>query len=256
MIIAVIGTPGSGKSNWIREQIAKTKKTVRYFSPQTESIPIDATLIESDFPSVQVLSIGQEHELFATSATDSVTYIELPWYLDLLTIEPLLQQLNCHRVAVMPPQTNNTGWHAWADEVIPGNDLEKERILDISAKNSLDIHRGILTGGVLDFTSLEVFWSELIQGAYGNIIRVKGIFDVIDGQSLYGEFVENLPPKEFKPLNLPLWVTGRSQRFSGFEIIGRNLAQAEISQTVKDCCLSESAIAYYQRQIQEEEASA
>lgn len=251
MIVAVIGTPGSGKTNWIREQIANTKNNVCYFSPKTESAPIDATLIESEFPNVQVLSTGQERELFAAAQSESTTYIEIPWYLDLLTIEPFLQQLNCHRVAIMPPQTQNTGWHAWADEVIPGNHLAEDRRLDISTPNSLDIHRGILTGGVIDFASLEVFWSELVEGAYGNIARVKGIFDIMDGQSIYGEFLKNLPPEDFQALNLPRWVEGRPQRFSGFEIVGRNLAQKQISQTVKDCCLSESAIAYYQQQIQE-----
>jgi len=248
MITAITGPPGNGKTYWIQEQIAKTKKTVRYFSPQTESIPIDATLIQSKFPSVQILLSGQEQELFGSPEEELITYVEIPWYLNLLTIEPLLQQLNCHRVAVMPPQSQNTGWHTWADEIIMGN--SQEQIAETSSNNPLEIHRGILTGEVLDFNSLEVFWSELIQGAYGSITRVKGIFEIMDGQSIYGEFLQNLPQKDFQPLNLARWHKGRPQRFSGCEIMGRNLDKEQIAQMVKYCCLPEQAINYYQQQIQ------
>jgi hypothetical protein len=248
MITAIIGPPGIGKTYWIQKQIAKAKGNLRYFSPQTESNPIDATLIQSEFPNIQILSSEQELNNFDEKET--ITYMEIPWYLNLLKIEPLLQQLNCHRVAIMPPRSQNTGWHAWADEIIMGNSLEEEQLAEISPNNPLEIHRGILTGEILDFKSLEVFWSELIEDAYGNIARVKGIFEIMDGQSIYGEFLHNLPQKDFEPLNLPRWYKGKPQRFSGFEIMGQNLDKEQIAQTVKQCCLPEQAINYYQQQIQ------
>jgi hypothetical protein len=61
---------------------------------------------------------------------------------------------------------------------------------------------------------------------------------------------------EFKPLNLPRWLDGRPTRKSGFEIVGNNLEQAEIAQTIKDCCVPESAINYYQQQVKESLATA
>ncbi|MCU0532475.1 MAG: GTP-binding protein [Hydrococcus sp. Prado102] len=245
MITAVTGLPGSGKTHWIREQIAKTKAPVLYFSPQTEFVPIDATYLQSEFPNLSVLAASEEDKLFNVSK-ESKVYLELPWYLDLSAIEPLLQQLDCHRVAVMPLGLQNTGFHAWADEVIPGNNIETDKL-----DKQIQIHRGVLTGEILDFASLAVFWYELIGGAYGEILRVKGIFEIADGQCIYGEVLRGIPPQEFEALNLPVWLEGRPQRFSGFEIVGCNLEKEAISQTLQDCSIPEAAISHYQQQVKE-----
>ncbi|NJM87335.1 MAG: GTP-binding protein [Hydrococcus sp. RU_2_2] len=244
MITAIAGLPGSGKTHWIREQIAKTTLPVLYFSPQTDSVPIDATYLQSEFPNLLVLSSGEEDKLF-TAAKESRVYLELPWYLDLSAIEPLLQQLDCHRVAMMSQALQNTGFEAWADEVIPGNNYEAR------INGQIQIHRGVLSGEILDFASLSVFWYELICGAYGEISRVKGIFEIADGQCIYGKVLKGIPPQEFEALNLPVWLEGRPQRFSGFEIVGCNLDKEEISQTLQDCLIPEAAIAHYQQQVKE-----
>jgi hypothetical protein len=244
MIIAIAGLPGSGKTHWIREQIAKTTLPVLYFSPQTDFVPIDATYLQSEFPNLSVLSSGEEDKLL-TASKESKVYLELPWYLDLSAIEPLLQQLDCHRVAVMLG-LQNTGFHAWADEVIPGNKVETGKL-----DKQTQIHRGVLTGEILDFSSLAVFWYELICGAYGEINRIKGLFEIADGQCIYGEVIEGIHPQEFEALNLPVWLEGKPQRFSGFEIVGCNLDKEAISQTLQDCMLPEAAIAHYQQQVKE-----
>ncbi|MBE9169930.1 GTP-binding protein [Pleurocapsales cyanobacterium LEGE 06147] len=245
MIIAVASPTGGGKTYWIAKQIAETNKSVGYFSIQTDSVPIDAICLQSEFPQVQIYKTGEEAKLLAASdRQESTIYIEIPWYIDLSGIEPLLQTFNCHRVAIIPTDVNNTELQTWADKIIPGNQVQQQDI-------SLQIHRGVLTGEILDFDSLAVFWLELTQGAYGEVVRAKGIFDLVDGQSFYGDFIPNKPELEFKPLNLPRWLNGRPQRFSGFEIVGKNLDKSEIAQTVKDCCIPESAIDYYQQQLKE-----
>ncbi|ACK72224.1 conserved hypothetical protein [Gloeothece citriformis PCC 7424] len=253
MITAVIGLPGSGKTYWIGEQIARQETPVLYFSPKTESIPIDSLCLQNEFPHLQILSLEQENEEVISSLKKTTAYIEIPWYLDLLGIEPLLQELNCHRVALMPPGSQNTGWHAWVDEVIPGNNFEynQHNRGAIADNNDLKLHRAILTGEVLDFASLKTFWDELIGGAYGTMIRVKAIFDLADGQSIFGEFIHNLPPKDFKALNVQRWLEGRPQRFSGIEIVGCNLDKNAMVETLEDCCLSDLALNHYQQQIKE-----
>ncbi len=157
-------------------------------------------------------------------------------------IEPLLTQLNCHRVAILPLDWQNTGLNAWADEVIPGNSYENQSNLETSISDRFEIHRGVMTGEVLDFASLETFWDELIGGAYGEIIRAKGIFETVEGESIYRDFVEKIQT-DWQVLDLPRWLNGRPERFSGFEILGRNLDTEEIGLTVRDCCLPEAAIA-------------
>ena len=81
---------------------------------------------------------------------------------------------------------------------------------------------------------MATFWLELTQGAYGEVIRAKGIFDLVDGQIYYGDFRSGKSALEFKPLNLPRWLDGKPDRKSGFEIVGSNLDKAEIAQTMSE----------------------
>ena len=239
MIIAVASPPGAGKTHWIRQQLAQTDKPVGYFSPKTDSVPVDAIYLQSEYPQLKLYQTGEEAELDKT-----ITYLEIPWYLDLVGIEPLLQTLNSHRVAIIPDDTDSKELETWADEIIPGNNI-------IKSTKALQIHRGVLTGEILDFDSLATFWLELTQGAYGKVVRAKGIFDLVDGQIYYGDFRLGKSELEFKPLNLPRWLNGKPDRKSGFEIVGSNLDKVEIIQTIRDCCVPESAINYYQQQVKE-----
>lgn len=239
MIIAVASPPGAGKTHWIHQQIAKADLPVGYFSPQTDSVPIDAVYLQSEYPQLKLYQTGEEAELDKT-----ITYLEIPWYLDLSGIEPLLQTFNSHRVAIIPDDTDSTELKAWADEIVPEDPITK-----LTA--AWQIHRGVLTGEILDFDSLATFWLELTQGAYGEVLRAKGIFDLVDGQIYYGDFRLGKSELEFKPLNLPRWLNGKPDRKSGFEIVGSNLDKAAIAQTVSDCCVPESVINYYQQQVRE-----
>lgn len=244
-IVVVTGPPGVGKTTWIQQQLARVRASVLYFNPGTGTVPIDQTYIATAFPGVQILQGETESQflqLLAKIPEQAVAYIELGFHLDLAAIEPVLAQFSCHWVAVMPQNTQKTGWHAWADEVVPGARFEKVVIHP-------QICRLLLTGEILDLASLEVFWYELTQEAYGQVTRAKGIFDLADGQSVYGDFVLNVLARDFAPLNLPRWLEGRPQRFSGMEVVGKNLDEEAIAQTLKDCCLSEAAIRYYQQQV-------
>ena len=240
MIIAVASPSGAGKTHWINQQLAQTNKPVGYFSPQTDSLPIDATYLQSEYPQLKLYRAGEEATL-----NNTITYIEIPWYLDLAGIEPLLQTFNTHRVAIIPDDIDSKELKAWADEIIPGDRITKK------PTTALQIHHGILTGEILDFDSLATFWLELTQCAYGEVVRAKGIFDLVDGLIYYGDFRSGKSELEFKPLDLPRWLNGKPDRQSGFEIVGSNLDKAEIAQTVRDCCVPESAINYYQQQVKE-----
>jgi ABC-type ATPase with predicted acetyltransferase domain len=63
-ITVVAGLSGSGKTNWICQQIRdiKSLQKVIYFSPGTGNIIIDQTCIANEFPGIQVFSDGQEIE--------------------------------------------------------------------------------------------------------------------------------------------------------------------------------------------------
>ena len=59
-ITAVAGPPGSGKTTWIRQQLAAETAPILYFSPRTGNVPIDQTCIAAEFPQIKTLTDGEE----------------------------------------------------------------------------------------------------------------------------------------------------------------------------------------------------
>lgn len=246
IITVVAGPSGSGKTTWICQQtrlIASSQKNVLYFSPGS-GIPIDQSHIATEFPTVKVFSDGQEVEFLNQLAAADAVYIELGFYLELEVIAQILDNLPYHAIAVIPPHLKDSEWHSWATEIVPG----------AAAQTSLaqaHLWRASSTGQVIEENSLEDFWYEMTHCAYGSVARVKGIFNVADGRSLYADFVAGVAESDFVELNLPRHLEGRQERFSGLEVLGENLDEASLRQTLLDCCLSEAAILYYQEQAKQ-----
>ncbi|NJO21037.1 MAG: GTP-binding protein, partial [Spirulinaceae cyanobacterium RM2_2_10] len=69
-----------------------------------------------------------------------------------------------------------------------------------------------------------------------------------DGRAFLVDFAEGLPGIAYTELNIPRWLEGRPDRFSGIEVVGWNLERATIAQTLLAGCLSEGAIAHHQEQ--------
>lgn len=245
MIVAVSGPPGVGKTHWITRHLRQhNPEKARYMSPKTETLPLDAAWLGTEFPKLQVLQLGEEAQLL--TPFEGITYLELPWYLDLAGIEPLLQQAECDRVAILPPQSPETPWHNWANQTHSGNPLTLPPDFHASPPQ---VHRSQLNGQVFDFASLAVFWFELLQGAYGEVTRAKGILEIASGEAVYGDFVQGQINEEFAALDWPQWLQGRPQRLSGLEICGYQLQREAIMQTLDDCCLSDEQLHHYQQQI-------
>ena len=85
------------------------------------------------------------------------------------------------------------------------------------------IWRSPLTGQVFDPPSLDEVLIELTGGAYGRVMRLKGIFELPDGQAFYVDFVKGLSGIEYTELKLPRWLQGRPNRFSGMEVVAESL---------------------------------
>jgi len=237
-ITAVAGLPGVGKTNWIRQQF--TEQPTLYFSPATR-VGIDRTRLATEFPHVQFLADDQQAQFWNLLASGVTAYLELGYHLDLAKLSPILDTLNCYRVAIVPAG-GDADWKEWADEIVEGSS---------TATKATALWVANTTGHVIDPDSLAVFWYELTQGAYGTVSRAKGIFELADGLSVYGDFVAGMQPQEFDELNLPRWLEGRPQRLSGIEVWGNQLNEDAIAQTFQDCCLSDAAIRHYQQQVKE-----
>ncbi len=245
-IIAVAGAPGSGKTTWIKQQIAQGNVQVLapivFFYPGAGAVPIDLTCMAAEFPHIQILQEGQELQLIEQIDKGATALIELGFHLDLQSGIMLLDGLSEHRtlqrVAFVPSGLEASEWHDWAEEV-----HSSEYGFDL---NGLQVWRSPLTGQVLDPASLNVFWYELTHAAYGEVCRCKGIFDLPDGRAFYIDFVEGMADSIYVPLNLPRWLTGRPERFSGIELVGRGFDSQAIARSLVDCGLTEQVILYYQ----------
>jgi hypothetical protein len=240
-LIAVAGPSGSGKTTWISQFLKDPSRPLFYLCPGLGNYSIDLVRFSYRFPWVYLVPESQAQQVLVDLPDRAQVYLELGFHLDLAS--PFLASLPCHRVAVLPPGLTESDWHDWADEVIPGNDIT------VPAPDNLpELWRSPLTGQVFDPPSLDEMLIELTGGAYGNVHRVKGIFELPDGRAFHVDFVEGLPGIEYTELNIPRWLEGRPDRFSGIEVVGWNLEQETIAETVLDGCLSDEAIAHYQEQ--------
>ncbi|MBE9140013.1 cobalamin biosynthesis protein CobW [Nodosilinea sp. LEGE 07088] len=239
MITVVAGPCGAGKTTWILQELAQMPMPAVYIALGADTVPIDATRVTARFPQVEIFHHRPEKELLQRLAAEVPIYFELGFQLE--TDVPLLEARPHRRVALVAEENRDAGWQLWADEVICGN----HSTLDLQAAQ---LWRAPLTGQVFDPPSLDEMLIELTGGAYGNVHRVKGIFELPDGRAFHVDFVKGLPGIEYTELNLPHWRSGRPDRFSGIEVVGWNLEQETIAQTVRDGCLSDGAIAHYQEQ--------
>ncbi|MCF2149304.1 GTP-binding protein [Desmonostoc muscorum LEGE 12446] len=255
IITVVAGPAGCGKTTWICQQMqySASSKNIIYFSPGTGNVPIDQTRLVAEFPEVKVFGDGGELEFFNQLVGAEIAYIELGFYLELGAIQPMLDNLSYQAMsydkslrayAILPPHLKDSEYHTWADKIIIGADVDTSIV-------QTQIWRAPTIGQVIDEDSLHEFWYEITHGAYGQVTRAKGIFDVADGRSLYADFVAGIPAIDFLELDLPRHLEGRPQRFSGIEILGQSLDESAIKQTLEDCYLSEIAVAQYQQQVKQ-----
>ncbi len=251
IITVVAGPVGCGKTAWIYQQLALREEKLRvahenvlYFSPGTGSVPIDLTRLATDFPTVKVFNDAQEVEFFHQLAVADAVYLELGFHLELSAVAQILDTLPYLGIAILPPHFKDSEWHSWANEIVPGSNVQTSLL-------QARLWRASSTGQVIDEDSLHEFWYEITNGAYGKVTRAKGIFNVPDGRSVYADFVAGVPSTHFLELDLPRHLEGISQRFSGLEMFGENLDEEILRQTLQDCCLSQAAILHYQEQVKE-----
>jgi hypothetical protein len=241
MITVVAGPCGAGKTAWILQELAQASTPAVYVTPGVGAVPIDATRVAARFPEIDIFHRQPEAELRQRLAAGVPAYFELGFHLE--TNIPLLETVPHRRVALVADDDSDSGWSLWADQVVRGNPSPVKL-------PSVQIWRAPLSGQVFDPPSLDTLWQELIQGAYGEVQRAKGIFELADGHAFYLDFVNSLPGTAYTELSLPRWLEGRPHRFSGLEVVGHGLEEGAIATTLKDCTLSDSLLASHQASLQ------
>lgn len=243
-IIAVAGPSGSGKTTWITQGLKSRTESCIYLCPsfdEVAEVAVDLVRVRYCLPSVQVLSESQI-PLLKALPEDAVIFWEIGFHVDLDI--PFLATMPHHRVAVLPPDLQQSKWHEWANELIPGHAITTPNLAD-----SPQLWCTSLTGQVFDPPSLDEVLLEMTQGAYGNVYRLKGIFEMPDGQSFYVDFVQELEGIEYRELPIPRWLEGRPRRPSGIEVVGWQLDQDALTQALLESGLSAAAINHYQQQF-------
>ncbi len=243
-ITLVAGPPGIGKTTWISQFLSAADTQLGYLYPGVGAEAVDRLRIGYRFPQVSVLEEAEAPALLMNLPESVQVYIELGFHLDLATLP--LNGLPCRRVAVVPPNLAESEWHDWADEVVLGNQIK------IPKEDTLPtLWRAPLTGQVFDPPSLDELLIEITEGAYGKVSRLKGIFELPDGRAFHVDFVDGMPGLEYTELKLPRWLEGRPSRPSGLEVVGHDLQQTLIKETLLVTCLADEVLAHYQRQYRQ-----
>ncbi|MCY7338029.1 MAG: GTP-binding protein [Chamaesiphon sp.] len=238
-IYLVTGPCGSGKTTWIHQQLITSTEPSAYICLGADATPIDLTYITATCPHVKPISAGAS---WTQLAEIQPLYVEIAPQLDLSSLQLPVDLESCQRIAIVPKGLIDSEYHDWATQTLISEVTEKNATLTASP-------RWGLTGEVLDPASLNVFWDELIQGAYGSVSRAKGIFEIVDGRAFYFSFGVGYPDVTYFELPLPPVLNGRPTRFSGLEVVGDKLQAQVIMETLQDCGLDDNALAYYQEQI-------
>ena len=242
-ITVVAGPPGIGKTTWISQFLNAAGAPLGYLYPGAGAEAVDRLRVGYRFPLVSILEEDEAPALFTNLPASAQVYVELGFHLDLATLP--FNELPCRRVAIVPPDLAQSEWHDWADEVVVGNKIESHT----TALPTL--WRAPLTGQVFDPPSLDELLIELTEGAYGEVSRLKGIFELPDGRAFYVDFVTGMPGLEYTELKLPRWLDGRPSRPSGLEVLGVNLQQTPIKETLLVACLADEVLTHYQRQYRQ-----
>jgi hypothetical protein len=239
-IYLVAGPSGSGKTTWIHHQIATRTEASAYLCLGAGDTQIDSTYMSA---TCERLVVAATDAVWTQLAATQPLYVEIAPQLDLAALKLPIEIESCHKIAIVPSGVQQSEWHDWATETFVSSEVSTTNV-PLTASP-----RWVLTGEVLDPASLNLFWDELIQGAYGTVARAKAIFEVVNGRSMYFSFGLGYPECTYLELPLPPITNGRPTRFSGLEIVGDSLQIPVIMETLQDCCLDDRALDYYQQQL-------
>jgi hypothetical protein len=107
---------------------------------------------------------------------------------------------------------------------------------------------------VMDPASIEIFWSEITQGAYGAVDQIEGVFNFADGRGVAFSFVAD--ESHYQEIEDVPCLSGRPDRPSFLKVMGQSLDTdldtTGIEETLAGCSLPDHVLAYYQSQLHAE----
>ena len=249
-VCLVSGPPGCGKTTWMLETLRQHQGPCAYLrleGDRSEGLEqgvdggIDLTWLKDQIPALTALQPSPSGESLHHEAP--LILIEVQQFrvpethgLDgyAASIRERLDALN-----LKPDQILHFG----RDSVLPTDDT-----LEFTKLEAWHVN---LQGKVWDPNSLSSFWFELVNGAYGDVYRAKGLMNLPDGRAFFCNWMVSQQESQFLPLNSVAAASGRPERPSALVVQGKALDPGGIQSTIDDCLLSDDVLAMQQHQLPE-----
>jgi hypothetical protein len=240
-ILLISGPPGCGKTSWILSQLQVHKGPCGYLRlagfpaegcTQALDGGIDLAVLADHCPGLRDLA-DPAHAL-APPTGDLLALIELPQF------QPPAHVDSSGIDARLRPQLE-------ALQLLPQRHLHFGRDAELPPQdtlqfNSLEAWSLDLTRSVWDPPSLNSFWFELVNGAYGEVYRAKALMNLPDGRSFSFNWIVSQEGTQFLPLERVAPPEGRPQRLSRLVVQGKHLDAAGIEATIADGLLSDAVL--------------
>ena len=138
--------------------------------------------------------------------------------------------------------------HFGRDSELPNNDTLVFKKLESWSLN--------LAKRVWDPQSLNTFWFELVNGAYGDVYRAKALMNLPDGQSIFFNWIVSQKGSQFLPLKTVSPPNGRPESPSALVIQGKGLDCINIQSTINLSLLNDAVLEMHQMPLRDRQPEA
>jgi len=244
----ISGSPGCGKTNWILNTFKNHSGNCGYIRlggyseinlEQAINSKIDFAFLKDQIPNLLDLSIS--NSISEKDKEKILIIIEFPQF-----FIPKSQGINGVDLRIINELEKYN--------LQPNRYLHFGRDPELSIKDTLDF-RAIesisldLKKHIWDPASLNTFWFELVNGAYGDVYRAKALMNLPDGRYILFNWIVSQQGSQYQTLNQVAPLNGRPERCSEIVIQGKNLNFESIKSTIHNCLLNDAVLDHHQTSL-------